>query len=71
MFLKGLVEYQHSAFSITLKVSVPEIQRLWTRFQQLGCNNFGVLPANALSVYDNLAEKDPHMAILQNVFSNF
>lgn len=51
-------------------VSIPEIQRLWVRFQQLGCNNYGVLPSTALTVYDTRAEVDPHIALLQTVFIN-
>lgn len=53
------------------KVSIPEIQRLWVRFQQLGCNNYGVLPSTALTVYDPRAEVDPHVALLQTVFLIF
>ena len=46
------------------------MQRLWVRFQQLGCNNYGVLPSTALTVYDTRAEVDPHVALLQNSIIN-
>ena len=55
-------------FILIILVSIPEVQRFWVRFQQLGCNNYGVLPSTALTVYDTRSEVDPHVALLQTVY---